>query len=155
MLDETPIVLFDGTCSLCDRTIQFVLDHERDHDLRFVALQSSLAEQLLVRACGEAKARSLLRGANGGGDPDSIVVIEGARAFLYSDGALRIARHLRAPWGWLRAFTIVPRALRDVVYRLIARNRYRWFGRVENCRIPTEDQRARFLDSDGPAHAAD
>src|SRR3954451_5519840 len=137
MLDETPIVLFDGTCSLCDRSIQFVLDHERDHDLRFVALQSSIAEQLLVRACGEAKAHSILRGATGSGDPDSIVVIEGSHAFLYSDGALRIARHLRAPWGWVRALTIIPRALRDAVYRVIARTRYRWFGCLENCRVPT------------------
>lgn len=143
--DSAPIVLFDGVCNLCNGAVQFIIDHERDPRLRFAALQSDLAKDLLERAFGVEEATRLRTGTSGKGDPDSIVVIEGARGWTHSTAALRIARHLRAPYRWLGLFTLVPRVLRDVVYRWIARNRYRWFGSTETCRIPTPELRARFL----------
>ena len=84
-------------------------------------------------------------GRSGTGDPDTMVVVEGERGFTRSTAALRIARHLQAPWHWLRIFAIVPRPLRDLAYGLVARNRYRWFGKTDACRIPTPELRARFL----------
>jgi predicted DCC family thiol-disulfide oxidoreductase YuxK len=81
-------------------------------------------------------------------DPDalnSIVVLEDGRAWQESSAALRIARHLPGSWKLLRAFVLVPRPLRDVVYRLIARNRYRWFGKQETCWLPTPELKGRFL----------
>jgi predicted DCC family thiol-disulfide oxidoreductase YuxK len=144
-LPEGPILLFDGVCNLCNGTIQFVVDHERAPDLRFVPLQSDIAKALLERAFGAEEAKRLRSGATGEGDPDSVVLVDGARAWTHSSAGLRILRHLRAPYRWLFALVLVPRPLRDRVYRWIARNRYRWFGKTETCRVPTPELRARFL----------
>jgi predicted DCC family thiol-disulfide oxidoreductase YuxK len=142
---EGPVVLFDGVCNLCSGVVRFVLDHERTPSLRFAALQSDLAAELLEAAFGAEHAKRLRQGAHGEGDPDSIVLVEGLRGWTHSTAALRIARHLDAPWRWVSVLLIVPRPLRDLVYRWIARNRYRWFGKTETCRVPTPELRARFL----------
>ena len=94
---------------------------------------------------GEEATRRIRAGTDGSGDPDSVVLIEDGKAYTHSAGALRVARHLRAPWRWLRVFWIVPRPLRDAVYRWFARHRYRWFGKTDACRVPTPELRARFL----------
>lgn len=141
----SPVVLFDGVCNLCNGAVQFVIDHERAPSLRFAPLQSDLAKDLLVEAFGAEEADRLRKGSTGEGSPDSIVVIEASRGWTHSTAALRIARHLRAPYRWVAAFIIVPRPVRDLVYRWIARNRYRWFGQSETCRIPTPELKARFL----------
>ena len=142
---EGPIVLFDGLCNFCNGTIQFVVDHELTPSLRFAPLQSELAQELLERAFGPEQAKTLREGATGSGDPDSIVLVDGDRGWTHSTAGLRIFRHLRAPYRWLFALVVVPRPIRDVVYRWIARNRYRWFGKSETCRIPTPELRSRFL----------
>ena len=129
-----PVVLFDGVCNLCDRSVQFILDRDRAGVFRFASLQSDTGRALLVD-------HQL--------DPDalaSVVVVDGDRAFTKSDAALRIAKDLRFPWNMLTAFRIVPRFIRDAVYGWVARNRYRWFGTREACRIPTPDVAARFID---------
>jgi predicted DCC family thiol-disulfide oxidoreductase YuxK len=136
-------VLFDGTCNLCNRAVDFILDHERNETLRFASLQSDAGAELLERVVGEDEARALVSGERG--DPDTIVVVEGDRAYIRSAAALRIARHLRAPWSWAYALVVIPRALRDLVYRLIARHRYRWFGKTDTCRLPTPELSQRFL----------
>ncbi len=144
---DGPIVLFDGVCNLCNGAIQFMIDHERDREprLRFAPLQSDLARSLLECAFGEDRALALRNGLTGSGDPDSLVLVEGTLGYTHSTGALRIARHLEVPLRWLYLLVIVPRPLRDLIYRFIARNRYRWFGKSETCRIPTPDLRARFI----------
>jgi len=139
------VILFDGTCNLCDRAVQLVLDLERDHDLRFTALQSEPGRALLEQSTTPENARALREGTRGNGDPDSVVLVEDGRLYTHSTAALRIARHLRWPWSWAAAFVIVPRPVRDVVYRWVARNRYRWFGKAESCRVPTPELRTRFL----------
>jgi predicted DCC family thiol-disulfide oxidoreductase YuxK len=139
------VVLFDGTCNLCNRTVQFIIDHERSADLRFAALQSEKGGALLEEAMGKDAAHALVQGATGSGDPDSIVIVEDGKAFTHSTAGLRIARRLRAPWSWGFAFIVVPAFLRDIVYRFIARNRYRWFGKTDTCRVPTPELKARFL----------
>lgn len=142
---DGPIVLFDGVCNFCNGAIQFIVDREREPRARFLALQSDSAKALLEGVFGAEGAKLLQSGASGDGDPDSIVLIEGSRGFTHSTAALRIARYLRAPYSWLFALVIFPRPLRDLVYRFIARNRYRWFGRTETCRVPTPELRRRFL----------
>lgn len=127
-----PTLLFDGVCNLCNGAVQFVLDHERDHTLRFAALQSPEAKDLL----GDHPLPAGL---------DSVLLVEGGEVFAHSDAALRVARHLRMPWRLLGVFRVVPRFVRDAVYRFVARHRYRWFGKSETCRIPTPELRARFL----------
>ena len=141
-----PVVLFDGTCRFCDRTVQFVLDHERDHVLRFAPIQSDVIKTFLRQALGESRALELQRDVAGDGrDPDTLVVVDGGRVFTYSGAALHIARHLKAPWSWVGVLAIVPRVVRDSGYRWFARHRYRWFGRMDTCRVPAADVRSRFL----------
>jgi predicted DCC family thiol-disulfide oxidoreductase YuxK len=142
---DAPVVLFDGVCNFCNASIQFIVDHERAPRLRFAALQSDFAATLLERVFGAEQAKRLREGATGDGDPDSIVLIEGDRGYTHSTAGLRIVRYLRAPYRWAFGLVLVPRFIRDAVYRLIARKRYRWFGRSETCRVPTPELRKRFL----------
>ncbi len=131
-------MLFDGVCNLCNGTVSFILRHERAPTLRFASLQSDAARALLTRA---------------GLDPGTIhtiVLIEGGEAWVRSDAALRIAGHLRAPWRWGRVLRVVPRAIRDACYRVIATHRYRLFGRRDTCTVPAPEAAARFVDR-GPA----
>jgi predicted DCC family thiol-disulfide oxidoreductase YuxK len=130
------VVLFDGVCNFCNGAVHFIVDRDPHRRFRFAALQSEAGARAL-REHGRQPAA---------GDPDSIVLIEGDRVSERSTAALRIARRLRFPWPFLSAFLLVPRPLRDLVYRYIARNRYRWFGRTDECRVPTPDLRARFLE---------
>lgn len=138
---SAPVVLFDGVCNFCNASVAFVLDHEREDRLLFAPLQSDAARTLIAEICGEAAARELAPE----GEPSSMIFIEDGKLYERSSAALRIARHLRAPWRWLRVLTIVPRPIRDFFYRVLARNRYRWFGKREECRVPTPELRARFL----------
>jgi predicted DCC family thiol-disulfide oxidoreductase YuxK len=140
------VILFDGKCNLCNGAVKFILDHERGSELHFAAIQSDGGAAAIEAAVDPATAHALREGADGSGDPDSVVVIEDGRVFTHSTGALRVARHLRFPWRLAFVFILVPRPLRDVGYRWIARNRYRWFGKRDECRVPTPALRARFLD---------
>lgn len=144
---DGPIVLFDGVCNFCNGAVQFIVDHEKRPELSFAALQSDLAAEVLEKAFGKERARELREGMTGSGDPDSIVFVDGKanKAYTHSGAGLRLARYLRAPWSWAIVFLIVPSFLRDAVYRFIARNRYRWFGKSETCRVPTPELRQRFL----------
>ena len=144
---DAPVLLFDGTCNFCDRSLSFVMDRERQPSLKFAALQSEAARALLERVTSAAEATRLRQGVSGDGDPDSVALVEDGRLFTHSSAALRIARHLRWPWRWLGAFVIVPRPVRDAFYRWFARHRYRWFGKTDACRVPTPELRARFLDA--------
>ena len=135
MPDDGPILLFDGVCNLCDRSVQFVLDHDADRVFRFASLQSEVGRALIGR-CG-LDPESL----------DSVVLFAAGQCHVRSEAAWRIAGQLDAPWSWLAATRLIPRRGRDVVYNWVARNRYRWFGTREACRIPTPEVRARFLDA--------
>lgn len=136
---ESAIVLFDGVCNLCNGAVQFILDRDRAGRFRFASLQSDSGRALL--------------GQHGvpvpDGDPDSIILVEttasGTRVLSHSTAALRIARHLSFPWFLGYAAIVLPRPLRDLVYRFIAKNRYRWFGKTNECRVPTPEIRARML----------
>lgn len=145
MVDDTPVVLFDGTCNFCDGAVHFVIDHERGATLKFAALQSEAGTALLDRATTPEHARALREGTTGDGDPDSVALVQSGKLYTHSTAALRIARRLRWPWRWLAVFEIVPRPIRDAVYRWFARHRYRWFGKTDACRVPTPELRARFL----------
>ena len=134
-LTDSPVLLYDGACVLCDAAVQFVLEHERDDRFRFASLQSDVGRQL-AEACGAGRPL-----------PASLIVVDHGRCLLRSDAALFVADHLNAPWSWAAAGRWVPRPVRDLVYDVVARNRYRWFGVRDECRLPTPDLRARFLDA--------
>ncbi len=130
---DAPVILFDGVCNLCNGAVSWVMDRDRRAHFRFASLQS------------EAARRALDRANAGNSLPDSIVLIDDAGVHTKSDAALRIATKLGWPWSWMRLFLIVPRVLRDAAYDVIARNRYRWFGRSDTCRMPAPGDRDRFL----------
>ena len=144
-MTDAPVLLFDGTCNFCDQAMHFVIDHERGPTLRFAAIQSDPGRALLEGSTTAEQAKLLREGLSGDGDPDSVVLVEDGRLYTHSTAALRLVRHLGWPWSWLRIFVIVPRPIRDGVYRWFARHRYQWFGKVDACRVPTPELRARFL----------
>lgn len=137
-MDETrssgAVVLFDGVCNLCNGAVNFIIDRDPSARFRFAALQSDQAAGLLAPLGRVPEA-----------EPSSFVLVEDGRVYERSTAALRVARKLPGAWKLFYAFIIVPRPLRDAVYRFVARNRYRWFGKAEACRMPTPELRARFL----------
>jgi predicted DCC family thiol-disulfide oxidoreductase YuxK len=128
------VILFDGVCNLCNASVQWVLRHDRKGIFRFAALQSEIGQQLLQQA-----------GHHNSGALDSVVLIDGVQVFTHSDAPLEVARRLGGVWATLYIFRWIPRPLRDAVYRWIARNRYRWFGRQEQCLLPRPEWKERFL----------
>jgi len=129
-----PVLLFDGVCNLCNAGVLFIIRRDPRARFRFAPLQSEIARRLLDGT-----------GVGRDGLPDTMIVIENGRAWQRSAAALRIARNLRWPWPALGALWIIPRPLRDWAYRLVARNRYRWFGRRDQCMMPTPELQAKFL----------
>lgn len=129
------IVLFDGVCNFCNAVINFVIDRDPDGQFKFAPLQSDVGKKLLREHGLEVP----------DGDPDTIVLIQDGRAYERSSAALRIARRLSGPWKLTYAFIVVPWFVRDVGYWIVAKLRYRLFGKSDTCRIPTPELRARFL----------
>ena len=123
------IVFFDGVCGLCNGFVDFLVQHDRTRVLRYAPLQGTTAAQV------ERLPRRF----------DSVVVVHGHQVLVKSDAALTVLSRLGGVWRLTAVVRVIPRALRDSVYDLIARNRYRWFGKHEACRIPTADEAAWFL----------
>lgn len=128
------LVLFDGVCNLCNGLVHFVIARDSGGRFQFGALQSASARRVLDLHDAPAPL------------PDAIVLVDEGRLFTRSTAVLRIARRLRFPWLLAYAFIAVPRPLRDWIYDLIARHRYRWFGTRARCPVPTAELRARFID---------
>jgi len=149
-LGDRLLVIFDGNCGLCNRSVRWFLKRDRLDRLRFVASDAPPVGRLLARHGLDATAAA--------GNSGSILVgvdLDGpaARLLFRSDAVLALLRQLPSPWpGVAAALAIIPRLLRDLAYRLIARWRYRIWGRLENCPIPTAEERSRFLECTDPSH---
>ena len=133
------LVLYDGVCGLCNRLLQFLLRHDRRAVFCFASLQSATGREMVVRYGGNPD------------DPDSFQVVAdfrepGARALTKSDAAVFVASQLGWPWKGLSAAGTLPAPLRDFVYDAIARSRYRIFGRYDECLLPSEEFRSRFVE---------
>lgn len=128
------VLLFDGVCNLCNGGVVFIVKRDPRGRIHFATLQSGAAGSLL---------RSI--GIDPAALPESMVLVEGGRAHTRSAAALRLVRNLRFPWPLLYAFVLVPRPLRDWLYNVVARHRYRWFGKRDVCMVPTPELRGRFL----------
>jgi predicted DCC family thiol-disulfide oxidoreductase YuxK len=127
-------ILFDGVCNLCNGAVQFIIRHDPKGHFRFAAQQSD---------AGQAFLQELNISAEG---IDTIILIEGDQYYTQSTAALRIAKHLSGFWPVLYVGILVPPLLRNGIYAYIARNRYRWFGRKDQCMLPTAEIKKRFLD---------
>ncbi|RIX53646.1 DUF393 domain-containing protein [Paenibacillus nanensis] len=131
---QQSILLIDGVCHLCQNITRYVVEHDHKRKFSFAALQS-LAGSRLLRQGGLSEK-----------DWDSFVLVENGRYYTSSGAALRVMRGLG---GWRRiayAFILIPRPIRDGAYRLVARNRYRWFGKSDVCLMPTKEVMSRFLE---------
>ena len=126
------IILFDGVCNFCNASINFVIDRDVERRFRFASLQSDTGQRILKK-----NRRSV-------SDFDTVLLVREGRVYEKSTAALEIARYLRG-WTWLYTFRFIPRFIRDAVYNLIAKNRYRIFGKSESCRIPTPEERSLFI----------
>ncbi|MEJ7609824.1 MAG: thiol-disulfide oxidoreductase DCC family protein [Ferruginibacter sp.] len=133
MTDRDHIILFDGVCNLCNSAVKFVIKHDRKQKFRFASLQSDTGQRLL-------KEHNLP--AN---DLNSFVYVKDDKVYTSSTAALKVSKLLTGPVKLLYGFIIVPPFIRNAVYRFIANNRYRWFGKKDSCMIPTPELRARFL----------
>jgi predicted DCC family thiol-disulfide oxidoreductase YuxK len=132
--DIKSIILFDGVCNLCNGSVQFIIKRDPDSKFMYASLQSPFGQEQLDRL---GKDKSELH---------SIILLQNGKAFERSDAALEIARRLTGLWPMLYSFKIIPRFMRDGIYNWIAKNRYRFFGKKDQCWIPTADLKSRFIE---------
>jgi predicted DCC family thiol-disulfide oxidoreductase YuxK len=128
------ILLFDGVCNLCNHTVQFVIKRDTKAKFRFASLQSVSGQNLLKKFGLPLD------------DFDSFVLIKGDKYYLRSTAGLHVLKELGGIWKFFYALIIFPRPLRDFVYNLVARTRYKTFGKSDSCIIPTSEIKERFLD---------
>ena len=137
---NAPVLLYDGVCGFCNKTVQMILERDPAGTMRFAALQSDYGRAVVER-------HTSLRGV------DSVVFVENAnggdleRVFVRSDAALKVVAYLGGFWKIFLAAYVIPKPLRDYFYDLFARNRYRVFGKYDTCMLPPPEVRSRFLDA--------
>ncbi|HWN09197.1 MAG TPA: thiol-disulfide oxidoreductase DCC family protein [Pyrinomonadaceae bacterium] len=137
--DSNSIVLYDGVCGLCNHLVQFILKRDQHNRFLFASLQSEFATTLLKRHGADAR------------DLDTFYVVidhgkPSERVLMRSDAILHVVKTLGGVWTLASVGRILPRVIRDAMYRLVARNRYRVFGKHESCMLPSPQHRAKFLD---------
>lgn len=133
LANKQPIVLFDGECSLCSRSVRFLLRHNHSGNLKFTSLQSGTGSEI-VKLAGDNIVQA-----------DTLMLLQDNKLYSYSTAALMISVHLDFPWNLSRGLIIVPPFIRDTFYRIIAKNRYNWFGRKPLCLTDENGYRHRFL----------
>jgi predicted DCC family thiol-disulfide oxidoreductase YuxK len=134
-MSDKKIILFDGVCNLCNGAVKFVIKRDKKDLFRYTALQSEIGERLVAeRDIDTSKV-------------DSIILIEpGVAYYTKSTAALKIAASFGGIWILANVLILIPSYLRNIVYDLVARYRYRWFGKKDQCMVPTAKLREKFLD---------
>lgn len=133
-MNSSKIILFDGVCNLCNSTVQRIIRNDNRNQFKFASLQSTFGQEFLQKNALDSA------------EFTSIVLIDGNQCYFKSDAALRIGKELRGIYRLSFLLIWIPKFIRDFVYDLIARNRYRWFGKSESCWLPTSDLKQKFLD---------
>ena len=132
-MENKPVILFDGVCNFCNGMVNFIIKQDKKSNFQFAALQSEAGQRLLEQfQLPQLKF-------------DSFILIDKGKLYKSSTAGLKLYNHLPWYWKWTQLFWIIPRFIRDAAYNIIARNRYKWFGRKDQCMIPTEEVRSRFL----------
>ena len=127
------IILFDGVCNFCNATINFVIDHDPEKHFKFASLQSDIGQKILTKFNKNTK------------DFDSVILLKDNQLYQKSAAALEITKHLSGFWKYLSVFRILPAFFLNFFYDIIAKNRYKIFGKADSCRMPTPDLKERFL----------
>ncbi|MCY4779823.1 DCC1-like thiol-disulfide oxidoreductase family protein [Sphingobacterium sp. UT-1RO-CII-1] len=125
------IVLFDGVCNLCNSTVDFIIKNDKNKNLRYASLQSELGSRVLAYF----KTR-----------PDSIILVSPNYLYTKADAALLIAKELKKPYSLLYYLRVVPLKIRNLIYDVIAKNRYKWFGKKNSCRLPNKEEQKLFIE---------
>ena len=129
------IILFDGVCNLCNRSVQFIIKRDKKDEFRFATLQGATGRQLVQERNIDTS------------EVDSIILIEpGVAYYTKSTAALNIGKTFGGIWKIANVLNLIPRQIRDIVYDMVARNRYNWYGKKSQCMIPTPELKAKFLD---------
>ena len=132
--ENKKIILFDGVCNLCDKSVQFIIKHDKKDVFRFVALQSDLGKKI-IKHIGIDTTKT-----------DSIILYQPGMAYFYkAEAALKIAKELGGIYIILSLFSVLPNSLSNLVYDWIAKNRYKWYGKKDECMIPSPELKAKFL----------
>lgn len=135
MEENKKIILFDGVCNLCNSSIQFVIKRDTDDMFRYAALQSEIGQKLISERNIDTE------------NIDSIILIEpGVAYYTKSDAALQVGKSLKGYRTISSVFNLIPSGLRNIIYDFVARNRYRWYGKKDQCMIPTPELTGKFLD---------
>ena len=133
-MNPQPIILFDGVCNFCNYWVNFIIKRDKKKLFRFASLQSDAAKRLLANYQYDNKTI------------ETVILIEEGKVYTHSTAALRICKKLSGAWPLLYGLIIFPKFIRDWQYKFIAKRRYAWFGRSETCRIPSPEEKQRFLD---------
>jgi predicted DCC family thiol-disulfide oxidoreductase YuxK len=133
IMEDHPVILFDGVCNFCNYWVNFAIKRDKKKQLRFTQLQGETAGPLLARY--QLHPTSL----------SSVIFIDKDKAWTQSSAAIRICKHLDGGWKLFYGLMIIPKFIRDFIYNIIARNRYKWFGKKDTCMIPAPGVRERFL----------
>lgn len=127
-----PIIFFDGVCNLCNASVQFVIAHDKKDQFGFTAIQGELAKDVLPKFNVDQTQLS------------TVLLLEEGKLYTKSSAALRIAKKLDGAWPLLYGFIIIPKFIRDWFYDIIAKNRYKWWGKQESCWVPTPQLKSKF-----------
>jgi predicted DCC family thiol-disulfide oxidoreductase YuxK len=132
-IGDKSLLLFDGVCDLCNGAVNFVIERDLNNHFVFASLQSEVGQQI-------AHKYNLPKG-----DFNSMVLLKNGKIFLRSNAALEVTKGLTGSWQLLYGFKIIPRFIRDWVYNIVSENRYKWFGRQDQCRMPSVKNQSRFI----------
>lgn len=131
---NSSVIFFDGVCNLCNSSVLFIIKRDKKSYFQFASLQSNYAKKVLPDALTKEDNLS------------SIILMKDGKVFQKSSAALKIAYKLSGLWPLMIVFMIIPKFIRDWVYDIIAKNRYKWFGKKDQCMIPSPELKIRFLD---------
>lgn len=126
------IILFDGECNFCDHSVQFIIKRDKKAIFKFASIQSDFGKEII-------------RKFNIPANIDSLILAEGNKCYVKSSAALRICKNLKGGWKLFYCLLLVPKSLRNYCYDIIAKNRYKWFGKKDSCMLPSPEIRDRFL----------
>ena len=129
-----PIILFDGVCNLCNNSVQLIIKHDKQNKFKFASLQSDAAKEILLQF---EELNSNL---------DSIILIDSGRIFSKSSAIIGVSKILGGFYYFVTFFWIIPKPIRYWICDIVAKNRYKWFGKRNSCMIPTEELKLRFLE---------
>jgi predicted DCC family thiol-disulfide oxidoreductase YuxK len=132
-IQQQAVILFDGVCNFCNGTVNFLLRQDKKKRFRFAALQSEAGQKLLAQY-GLPKENL-----------DTFILLDRGNVYKRSTAVLRVGNKLPWYWQWTRVFWLAPKFLRDGVYNLVAKNRYKWFGKKDACMVPAPGVKSRFL----------